>query len=198
VRDHEVEIDKLSGLISIMGGKWTTYRIMAKDTIDKTEEILRGSVSACPTETQKLVGSEDWTPDYYKIVMKHAKIQEYIAKRLSNKYGTKALDILALIQKDGTLRLPVVDGSPILRAEIVYAAINEMGMTLKDVFARRLGLELIDWDRTYEAIDTTANLLQEVFWWSEEDKLRYVEEYKNEILKFKKTAGLDMPPIPQA
>jgi glycerol-3-phosphate dehydrogenase len=197
VRDHEVEIDKLSGLVSIMGGKWTTYRLMSKDTIDKVEEILRGSVSPCPTDTQKLVGSEGWTPDYHKTVMQHAKIQEYIAKRLSQKYGTKALDILALIQKDGTLRLPVVDGSPILRAEIVYCAINEMGMTLKDIFARRLGLELIDWDRTYEAIDTTANLLQEVFWWSEEDKLRYVEDYKNEIIGFKQTAGLEMPPMMQ-
>ena len=195
VRDHEVELDDKSGLISIMGGKWTTYRLMAKDTIDKTEEILRGLVSPCTTDTQMLEGAKDWTPDFYKTLMKNNKIQEYIAKRLSNKYGTDALKILALIQKDGTLRLPVVDGSPILRAEVVYGAINEMGMTLKDIFARRLGLELVDWDRTYEAIDTTANLLQEVFWWSEEDKLEYVAAYKEEIRHFKARAGLEMPVV---
>jgi glycerol-3-phosphate dehydrogenase len=190
VRDHEVEIDKKSGLISIMGGKWTTYRIMAKDTIDICENILRGAISACKTDTHVLTGTKDWTPDYYKSLMKRFKIQEYIARRLSNKYGMDAEKIVSLIWKDGTLRLPVVDGSPILRAEIIYAAVYEMGCTLKDVFARRLGLELTDWDRTIEALDTAANLLQEAFWWSDEEKQRYLDEYKNELLSFKKEAGL--------
>ncbi len=190
VRDHEVEVDKKSGLVSIMGGKWTTYRLMAKDTIDKCEEILRGSVSACKTEEQLLVGAEGWTPDYHKELMKRFKIQEYIAHRLSLKYGTDALKILTLIWKDGSLRMPVIEGSPILRAEIVYAAVYEMGYTLKDLFARRLGLELMDWDRTLEAIPIAATLLQEAYWWTDEEKELQINEYRNEILAFKQNAGL--------
>jgi glycerol-3-phosphate dehydrogenase len=190
VRDHEVELDEKSGLISIMGGKWTTYRLMAKDTIDKCEEILRGGASECMTDRQLLAGAEDWTPDYYKGLVKRFKIPEYIAKRLSSKYGTDAMKILNLLWKDGSLRLPVIEGSPVLRAEVIYAAVYEMGYTLKDVFARRLGLELIDWDRTLEAIPIAASLLQEAFWWTDEDKERQVNEYRDEIIAFKESAGL--------
>lgn len=190
VRDHEVEVDIKSGLISIMGGKWTTYRLMAKDTIDKCEEILRGGISECTTNKQLLAGAEEWTPDYYKVLIKRFKIPEYVAKRLSSKYGTDALKILNLLWKDGSLRSPVIEGSPILRAEIVYAAVYEMGYTLKDIFARRLGLELIDWDRTLEAIPIAASLLQEAFWWTDEFKESQINEYQNEILAFKESAGL--------
>ena len=123
VRDHEVELDPKSGLISIMGGKWTTYRLMAKDTIDKCEEILRGVASECKTDKQPLAGAESWTPDYYKGLIKRFKIPEYIAKRLSAKYGTDAMKILNLLWKDGSLRLPVIEGSPVLRAEVIYAAV---------------------------------------------------------------------------
>ena len=190
VRDHEVEIDKKSGLVSIMGGKWTTYRVMAKDTIDEIEKILRGHISDCRTDTQKLSGATDWTPETYLDLMNRFKIPDYIAKRLSSKYGSDASKVLTLIAKDGTLRLPVVDGSPVLRAEIIYTAVQEMGMTLKDVFARRLGLEFTDWTRTYEAIDTTANIMQEVYWWSDEFKQQQVDDYKKEIEFFQENAGL--------
>lgn len=195
VRDHEVEIDKKSGLISIMGGKWTTYRLMAKDTIDKAEEILKGKASECKTDKQPLVGAKDWTPDYHKYLMKRFKIQEYIAQRLSSKYGTDAVKVLTLLWKDGSLRLPVIDGSPVLRAEVIYAAVYEMGFTLKDVFSRRLGLELTDWDRTLEAIPIAASLLQEAFWWTDEEKEKQINAYRDEIIHFKKTAGLkyEMP-----
>ena len=190
VRDHEVEIDPKSGLISIMGGKWTTYRLMAKDTIDTCEEILRGGISECKTDQQQLAGAENWTPDLYKSLMKQYKIQEYIAKRLTTKYGSDAIKILNLIWKDGSLRMPVIEGSPVLRAEIIYAAVYEMGYTLKDVFARRLGLELTDWDRTLEAIPIAASLMQEAFWWTDEEKENYINEYTAEIIAFKESAGL--------
>jgi glycerol-3-phosphate dehydrogenase len=190
VRDHEVEVDKKSGLISIMGGKWTTYRLMAKDTVDKVEEILRGQVSACQTANQMLVGAEGWSPEYYKEIAKRYKIPEFVARRLSNRYGTEAVKVLNLIWKDGSLRIPIIEGSAILKAEIVYCAVYEMGYTLKDVFARRLGLELTDWNRTLEAIPVAANLLQDAFWWTEEEKQIQIEAYYNEIKGFREQIGL--------
>ncbi len=190
VRDHEVEIDKKSGLISIMGGKWTTYRLMAKDTIDKVEDILRGTVSACTTDTQLLVGAEGWSPEYYKELAKRYKIPEFVARRLSYRYGTEAVKVLNLIWKDGSLRIPILEGSAILKAEIVYCAVYEMGYTLKDVFARRLGLELTDWSRTLDAIPVAANLLQDAFWWTEEEKDRQIREYYAEVKEFREQIGL--------
>ncbi len=191
VRDHEVEIDKKTGLISIMGGKWTTYRLMAKDTIDTAEKILRGSVSPCKTDTCPLQGTEGWTPDMYRGLARPFKVPDYVAKRLCAKYGADAIKILTLLWKDGSLRQPLIEGSPVLGAEVVYAAVYEMGLTLKDIFSRRLGLEFTDWQRTLEAIEPAASLLQEAFWWDEAEKQRQIDSYREEILSLKaKVAGV--------
>ena len=189
VRDHEVEIDKTSGLISIMGGKWTTYRIMAKDTIDKCEEILRGAVSECQTADQLLIGAEGFIKDDYKRLARRFGIPEYVTRRLNRRYGTEATKVLMMIWKDPTLRHPIVHGSPILKAEVMYVSIHEMACTLKDLMSRRLGLELTDWQQTLEVMATVANLMQEALWFSSTERDRMVADYRKEILEFQKTAG---------
>lgn len=189
VRDHEVEVDKTSGLISIMGGKWTTYRIMAKDTIDKCEEILRGSVSECKTHEQLLIGAEGWVREDYKRLARKFSIPEYVTRRLNRRYGTEAVKILMMIWKDPTLRHPIVQGSPILKAEVMYVTVHEMTCTLKDLLSRRLGLELTDWQQTLEVMSTVANLMQEALWFSSTERDRMIADYRKEILEFQKTAG---------
>lgn len=189
VRDHEVEVDKTSGLISIMGGKWTTYRIMAKDTIDKCEEILRGAVSECLTADQLLIGAEGFIKDDYKRLARRFGIPEYVTRRLNRRYGTEATKVLMMIWKDPTLRHPIVHGSPILKAEVMYVSIHEMACTLKDLMSRRLGLELTDWQQTLEVMATVANLMQEALWFSSTERDRMVADYRKEILEFQKTAG---------
>lgn len=189
VRDHEVEIDKTSGLISIMGGKWTTYRIMAKDTIDKCEEILRGAISECQTADQLLIGAEGFIKDDYKRLARRFGIPEYVTRRLNRRYGTEATKVLMMIWKDPTLRHPIVHGSPILKAEVMYVSIHEMACTLKDLMSRRLGLELTDWQQTLEVMATVANLMQEALWFSSTERDRMVADYRKEILEFQKTAG---------
>ena len=189
VRDHEVEVDKTSGLISIMGGKWTTYRLMAKDTIDKCEEILRGVVSECQTDKQLLVGAEGFVKDDYKRLAQKFGIPEYVTRRLNRRYGMEAIQVLMMIWKDPTLRHPIVQGSPILKAEVMFVAVHEMACTLKDMMSRRLGLELTDWEQTLEVMGTVANLLQEALWFSSTERDRMVADYRKEILEFQKTAG---------
>jgi glycerol-3-phosphate dehydrogenase len=189
VRDHEVEIDKTSGLISIMGGKWTTYRIMAKDTIDKCEEILRGAISECQTADQLLIGAEGFVKDDYKRLARQFGIPEYVTRRLNRRYGTEATKVLMMIWKDPTLRHPIVQGSPILKAEVMYVTIHEMACTLKDLMSRRLGLELTDWQQTLDVMSTVANLMQEALWFSSTERDRMVADYRKEIIEFQKTAG---------
>jgi glycerol-3-phosphate dehydrogenase len=189
VRDHEVEVDKMSGLISIMGGKWTTYRLMAKDTIDKCEEILRGTISECKTEDQLLVGAEGWIKEDYKRLARKFGVPEYVTRRLNRRYGTEAMQVLMMIWKDPTLRHPIVHGSPILKAEVIYVCVHEMVCTLKDLLARRLGLELTDWEHTLEVMSNVANLMQEALWFSSAERERMVADYTKEILEFQKTAG---------
>ncbi len=188
VRDHEVEIDKTSGLISIMGGKWTTYRLMAKDTIDTCEKILRGAVSDCKTDEQLLEGAEGWVKEDYKRLARKFGVPEYATRRLNRRYGTEAVKVLMMIWKDPTLRHPIVQGSPILKAEVLYVVVHEMGCTLKDVMSRRLGLELTDWQLTLEVMSNIADLMQEALWFSSIERDRMVASYQKEILEFQKTA----------
>lgn len=190
VRDHEVEVCKTSGLVSIMGGKWTTYRLMAKDTIDKVEEILRGSISECKTAEQLLVGAEGWDHDIYKLMARRYAVPEYVTRRLNRRYGTEAHKVLALCWKDATLRQAILPGSPMLKCEVVHACVEEMACTLRDVCSRRLGLELTDWELTLEALEPISLVMQEVLWFSSEERERMVAEYRDEILGFIKTADL--------
>ena len=190
VRDHEVEICKKSGLISIMGGKWTTYRIMAKDTIDKTEEILRGPISDCKTADQLLMGAEDWNHDDYKMMARRYAVPEYVTRRLNRRYGSEAHKVLALCWKDGTLRQAILPGSPMLKCEIVHACVEEMACTLRDVCARRLGLELTDWQLTLDSLEAIALVMQEVLWFSSEEREKMVADYRAELLGFMQTADV--------
>jgi glycerol-3-phosphate dehydrogenase len=190
VRDHEVEICKKSGLISILGGKWTTYRLMAKDTIDKVESILRVPVSECKTAEQMLIGGEDWFHEDYKIMARRYAVPEYVTRRLNRRYGSEAHKVLALCWKDATLRQAILPGSPMLKCEIVHACVEEMACTLRDVCARRIGLEMTDWELTLESLEPIALVMQEVLWFSSEDREKMVAEYREEILEFMKTADL--------
>ncbi|MDZ7877253.1 MAG: FAD-dependent oxidoreductase [Saprospiraceae bacterium] len=191
VRDHEVEICKKTGLVSIMGGKWTTYRLMAKDTVDTIEKILRGSASDCKTAEQLLMGAENWEHDSYKLMARRYAVPEYVTRRLNRCYGSEVHKILALCWKDGTLRQAILPGSPILKCEIVHACVEEMACTLRDVCARRIGLELTDWALTLESLEPIALVMQEVLWFSSEERVRMVAEYREEILGFMQTAGMD-------
>jgi glycerol-3-phosphate dehydrogenase len=192
VRDHEVEYDKTSGLVSILGGKWTTYRLMAKDTIDFCENILRGGISDCKTEKQTLIGGENWDHDAYKTLARRYGVPEYVTRRLNRRYGSDAHKVLSMIWKDPSLRKPVIDGSPILKAEVVFACVDEMGCTLRDVMARRLGMEFTDWEQTYSAAESVAKVMQEVLWFSSEERAKMVEEYRNQLLKVAEIAGYDL------
>lgn len=190
VRDHEVEICKKSGLISILGGKWTTYRLMAKDTIDTIESILRGPLSTCQTAEQLLVGAENWFHDDYKIMARRYAVPEYVTRRLNRRYGSEAHKVLALCWKDASLRQAILPGSPMLKCEIVHACVAEMACTLRDICARRIGLELTDWQLTLDSLEPIALVMQEVMWFSSEERERMVAEYRAEILEFMKTADL--------
>ena len=136
------------------------------------------------------VGAEDWDKLEYKTLARRYAVPEYVTRRLNRRYGSETPKILSLIWKDPNLRHAVILGSPILQAEVVHAVVNEMACTLRDVCARRLGLELTDWELTLESLPAIAQVMQEVMWFSSEERDRMVEEYRAEILAFQKTAGL--------
>jgi glycerol-3-phosphate dehydrogenase len=154
IRDDEVEVDPKSGLISILGGKWTTYRHMAEKTIDRI------SSAACVTRTAPLAGSEGYHPAFCQELV---LLPEPTARHLAYKYGTRARDVVRLADESPDLRQPLIEGAPPIRAEVVYAVRREMAITVEDVLARRIGLELYDWRLAMQAASTVADLMSREF-----------------------------------
>ncbi|MEA5458266.1 FAD-dependent oxidoreductase [Arcicella sp. LKC2W] len=145
VRDHEVEIDRRSKLVSIMGGKWTTYRIMAKDTLDEVyKEVLKKETVKCTTEHQVLFGGENYRFEDWENLVNQYQVSEIVAKHLLKKYGVNAQKVLQLTENEPVLKELLNPEHPFIKAEIKYVIQSEMAQTIDDVLERRLGLRLRD------------------------------------------------------
>lgn len=190
IRDHEVEVDEKSGLISILGGKWTTHRLMAEDTVDAVQRGLGMEVSACVTKLHPLDGAIGFSDDYWRTLQKESGLTEAEAKHLASKFGTNAARVLALIGTDSRLRYPIVAGFPALRAEVIYCAREEMAQTIEDVLARRLGLQMYDWRAAIAAAEVVADLLATERDWSGERKSAEISGYLTKLREFLKELGL--------
>jgi glycerol-3-phosphate dehydrogenase len=189
-RDHEVELDSQTDLVSILGGKWTTYRAMAQDTIDVVQKILGGGLTRCSTLNHPLVGSDGYSGDYWKTLITSFGVPESSARHLAEKYGTHAAELLALIAKDADLGESLVKGLAPLRAEVTFAARFEMAMTIEDILARRIGLQFYGWSEAIAAATPTADLLAHELGWSETDRGNALSEYVEKIRDFQRKAGL--------
>ena len=196
IRDDEVEFDEKSGLISILGGKWTTHRLMGQETIDKVQESLGEAVMPSPTTDYLLSGSTDYKPDYWQRLADELKVSVATAKHLAHKYGTRAPEVLGLVDSDPSLALPLVEGEAPIRAQVVYAVRHEMALTIEDVLARRIGLQLFGWRLAIEAAPTVAALLRGELGWSQEQEASALDEYVAKVNYLLTTAGLPRMVLP--
>jgi glycerol-3-phosphate dehydrogenase len=190
IRDHEVEVDAGSGMISVLGGKWTTHRLMAEDTINAVQRRLGGGVTPSSTKQHPLAGAAGFSADYWKSLTKEYALGEGTARHLAQKFGTRAPEVLALVRADASLGSALVGGLPHLRAEAVYAIRNEMAQTIEDILARRLGLQLFDWRKAIEAAPTAADLLARELGWARERRDEAVASYAGKIRGFLGALGL--------
>ncbi|MGH9747775.1 MAG: FAD-dependent oxidoreductase [Candidatus Acidiferrales bacterium] len=193
-RDHEVELDSRSGLISIMGGKWTTYRAMAEDTIDAVQKYLGGPASTCSTLNHPLAGSEGYSADFGPSLQARYGLTDASARHLAGKFGARVAEILKLIENSPQLGEPLVEGLAPLRAEVTYSARYEMAMTIEDVLARRVGLQIGSWSDAIGASSAVADLLGSEHGWPEATKQRAVREYVGKIRDMQRKAGLPAGP----
>jgi glycerol-3-phosphate dehydrogenase len=184
VRDHEVEIDKQSQLISLLGGKWTTYRLMAKDTVDEAEQILRGTVSDCTTDNHLLIGGNNYSLNDYKELSKKHNLPESMTQHLTDKYGSRAINVIDLIKKNPQLAQKLTPQYPHIKAEVVYTAQEEMACTVRDFMARRTRLEIMDWQTAHAITPTVAQLLGETLGWSDATMSKATADYRALLDKF--------------
>jgi glycerol-3-phosphate dehydrogenase len=163
-----------SGVISIAGGKLTTYRRMAEDTVDEVERALGGHAK-CRTKALALHGAAGFDQ------VGDGGLGTDVRDRLVHRYGVDAATVITLATGDPGLAQPLVPGLPYLRAEAVYAAQHEMVMTLDDVFARRTRARLLARDATAAVADDVAALVAPHLGWSEDERRAQVDRYRASV-----------------
>ncbi len=187
VRDHEVEHDPTSNLLSLLGGKWTTYRLMAKDAVDAACDLL-GFSAECRTEAHLLAGAEGYSPDLWKKIQVEYGFETDISQHLAQKYGIKAEHVGAIVRQKPELAARLLAGFPFIKAEIVYTVREEMACTLRDFLARRIRLEIIDWQAAIQAAPVVAKIMGDELEWTADQQQNKAEAYIELLEQFKKSA----------
>jgi glycerol-3-phosphate dehydrogenase len=180
-RRHRVTTSD-GGLVTVVGGKLTTYREMADDTVDAVLGVLGDPLPrrAGRSRTRKLR-------------LRGADRREEAAAadpHLGGRYGGEAGVIEAMIAADPALGEPLVPGLPYRRAEAVYAVRYEMATTLDDVLSRRTRARLRDRDATAAAADDVASLVAPELGWSEDEREAQVAAYRADAVHEREAPGL--------
>lgn len=163
-RRHKITLSR-SGLLSIIGGKWTTYRRMAEETIDKAISAKMLVPSKCVTKNLRLIKSD------------HIDISERL-----HIYGEKSVEIMDLINGNPALGLPVHPELPYTRAEMIWICRNEMPVNIEDMLARRTRSLLLNARASAEMADEVASLMAREFGFGTEWQNQQVESY-NQLVK---------------
>jgi glycerol-3-phosphate dehydrogenase len=164
-RRHRVTLSQ-HGLVTITGGKLTTYRRMASDTMDLVVEHLGRGTRRSPTKRLALLGADGSEGLRRPGAAGRLGVDEETLTHLAGRYGTEGRTVIALIEADPELARPLVPGLPYLRAEAVYAARYEMAWTLEDVLARRTRALFLARDASAAAAASVAQLIAPELGWS--------------------------------
>jgi glycerol-3-phosphate dehydrogenase len=165
-------------VIAVTGGKLTTYREMAEDTVDEVVGML-GRRARCRTRKLLLIGAAGFTESATGTREAH----------LGDRYGTMAATIDELVAKDADLGEPLVAGLPYLRAEAVYAVRHEMATSLGDVLLRRTRAHILDRDATLAAAPDVARLLATELRWDDAELDHELGEYRRLVAQEKADAA---------
>lgn len=190
IRDHEVELDSSSGLISILGGKWTTHRLMAQDTIDAVQRELGEAPSASLTRQRPLAGAKGFDASFASKLEKEYALPADVARHLSGKFGGRALKIVELLDENAEWKMRVTEGVPAIQAELVFSIRFEMAETIEDLLARRTGVQMYGWKVALAAAPVAGQLLAREKGWDSAGEAAAVSEYAAKIRGFLKELEL--------
>ncbi|GAB2915015.1 glycerol-3-phosphate dehydrogenase [Nonomuraea fastidiosa] len=181
-REHVVA-HPVPGLVMVAGGKYTTYRVMARDAVDAVAHGLDYRVPQSCTDRIPLVGAEGFQALWNS---RHRLAQEsglHVARieHLLHRYGSLIDDILELVEQDPSLGRPLDGADDYLRAEIVYAATHEGARHLNDVLTRRTRISIETFHRGVGVAREAAELLAGPLGWDGEQVKREVEYYTKRV-----------------
>lgn len=178
-RNHIVHVSK-SNLITIAGGKWTTYRAMAEHTIDAAIKAcdLKPPRLECLTDRLQIEGSHGWTPTMYIRLVQDFGLECEVAQHLAQAYGDRAYPVAKLAALTGK-RWPIIGKRlhpefPYIDAEIRYG-VREYACTAIDMIARRMRLAFLNVQAAQEALPVVCDIMAEELNWSKDEKERQLK-----------------------
>jgi glycerol-3-phosphate dehydrogenase len=194
-REHEVFV-RPEGVIVIAGGKLTTYRRMAKETVDRAVEFLTDrpdavfegrEIKGCRTKARPLPGARGLEPKGQAGVraiaarLEASGLPARVAEHLSQTYGMRADKVVARIAAEPTLGERLQKDLPYLWAEIDHAVDVDLAKTLEDVLVRRVPLCLRGRDQGLDVVDAVAARMAARLGWSDEERRRRIESYRQYV-----------------
>ncbi|GAB36598.1 glycerol-3-phosphate dehydrogenase [Gordonia otitidis] len=181
-REHAVAV-VAPGLVSIAGGKYTTYRVMAADAVDACVDFIPTRVAPSITERVPLIGADG----YFALINQCESLGEkyglhpYRVRRLLNRYGSLIDEVLSYAADDPSLLRPLAAAPQYLRVEVVYAAIDEAALHLEDVLARRTRISIEYAHRGVDCAQEVADLIAPILGW-DRDKVDFeVSTYRARV-----------------
>jgi glycerol-3-phosphate dehydrogenase len=189
-RTHVV-LQENNGMVTIVGGKLTTYRRMAQDTVDVLAK--RDSISLShPTQKLLLAGAIGWRNAKREIEARGQQLDlaPDIIEHLEFHFGSNARSVLDLMEKDESLRERLRPDLPYVYAEVVYGCRAEMAMTLEDMLARRTSIMLEDGARGSGIAQEVAAIMARELSWSPDHTLSQVEHYRTLVEHQLESEGL--------
>lgn len=202
VRNHFLYTSD-NGLVTIAGGKWTTYREMAEETIDEVVKQGKFQAKPCITKKIKLAGAEGWDPNFVAMLAQEYHLSSKMAEHLANNYGTRSPIICEMFKRDEKNQLPVTFGGrenvtvyknvnfdsfryPFTIGELKYSMQYEYTRTALDFLMRRTRFGFLDARQALGAVDGTVSVMGDELGWS--DDRRQAE--RQQASEFIKTFGL--------
>ena len=166
------------GLLLVAGGKYTTYRVMAADVVDRAVRRLGGG-QASTTAELPLLGADGYAAtwrDRLDLARRHG-VPAGVVEHLLERYGTLTNELLALVEADPALAAPLAGAPEYLAAEVAYAAYAEGALHLDDVLTRRTRISFETAHRGSESARHAAEVMGGVLGWDEAVRAREVEHY---------------------
>ena len=177
-REHTVD-RPVAGFVSIAGGKYTTYRVMAQDVVDRAVIELRRLTKESVTEKLPLVGADGYfaLEQQKERIAQESGLEVETVTHLLNRHGSLVSEILEIIQEQPKLAAKLDADLPYIKAEIIYAATHEGALSVDDVISRRTRLSFEAINHAVYLAEDVAALIAPVLGWSAKDRKESIAQY---------------------
>lgn len=181
-REHKIFKD--GRMITVAGGKLTTYRRMAAEVVDEAADTAGLRCAGSSTGSALLPGARGLSEDFDRAaqeIAEDASIPLDCAKRLANVYGSRAKDVVAYCEADTRMKEKVSPDRDVMYAEIAHAVERELSLSIEDVLVRRTSIALTARDQGLGAVERVASIMGARLGWTSQQAQASIDEFAKTV-----------------